>query len=289
VFKFKIMKFFINNIEYNLWRNSFNVIIHLLDFFNYNVPRFCYNTFLNIAGNCRMCFVEVFKAPKPIVSCSTPFMNNSSVFLNTPLVQKARENNLEYLLVNHPLDCPICDQGGICDLQDFSKEFGSEKNRNFNLNKRKVEDKNLGFIVKTTMTRCIHCTRCVRFLEKYGDNETLKAFGRGGSMEIGSYITKHITSEFSGNLIDLCPVGALTCNINKFKTRHWELKKIKFVDFTNSSASLLEAHVRHNNINKNFKSSKGNSGKSIYKVTPLYDLNNNFSFISDKSRYSYDS
>ncbi len=284
------MIIWLNNIQYNLWKNSLGVIIQVVDFFNYNLPRFCYNEFLNIAGNCRMCFVEVFKAPKPLVSCSTPLMNKSSIFLNTPLVQKARENNLEFLLVNHPLDCPICDQGGVCDLQDYTKDFGSDKSRNFNLNKRKVEDKNLGFVVKTTMTRCIHCTRCVRFLEKFGDNETLKAFGRGGSMEIGSYINKFITSEFSGNLIDLCPVGALTCNINKFRTRHWELKKSKVIDFTNTSGTLLEAHIRHKSIANNHKKniSKKKGGKSIFKLTPLYDIENNFSFISDKSRYYYD-
>ena len=167
-----------------------------------------------------MCFVEVFKAPKPLVSCSSPLVNRSSIFLNTPLVQKARENNLEFLLVNHPLDCPICDQGGICDLQDYTKEFGSDKNRSFNFNKRKVEDKNLGLTVKTTMTRCIHCTRCVRFLENFGNKQNLKAFGRGQSMEIGTYIDKFIQNELSGNLVDLCPVGALTANLSKFKHRH---------------------------------------------------------------------
>ena len=240
-----------------------------------------------------MCIVEMGKMNKPIVACAVSAgtsLFNHEIYHNSGLVKKARENVMEFLLLNHPLDCPICDQGGVCDLQDYTRDFGSDKSRNFNLNKRKVEDKNLGFVVKTTMTRCIHCTRCVRFLEKFGDNETLKAFGRGGSMEIGSYINKFITSEFSGNLIDLCPVGALTCNINKFRTRHWELKKSKVLDFTNTSGTLLEAHIRHKNITNNHKKniSKKKGGKSIFKLTPLYDIENNFSFISDKSRYYYD-
>lgn len=279
------MIFFINNKQFNIWHKGIGVIIQLIDFFNYNVPRFCYSEFLNIAGNCRMCFVEVFKAPKPIVSCSTPLMANSSIFLNTPLVQKARENNLEFLLVNHPLDCPICDQGGVCSLQDYTRDFGSDKNRSYKFNRRKVEDKNLGYVIETKMTRCIHCTRCVRFSEKFGDFNDLKALGRGTTMEIGTYISKFIKNEFSGNLADLCPVGALTCNINKFRTRHWELKRTKSIDFTNTSATLVEAHVRHKNINQNFDFSKNRRGKKILKRTPLYNVNNNFVYISNKSRY----
>ena len=283
------MIIWLNNIQYNLWKNSLSVIIQVIDFFNYNLPRFCYNEFLNIAGNCRMCFVEVYKAPKPIVACSTPLVNKASIFLNSPLVQKARENNLEFLLVNHPLDCPICDQGGVCDLQDYTKDFGSDRNRNFKINKRKVEDKNLGFIVKTTMTRCIHCTRCVRFMEKFGDFETLKALGRGGSMEIGNYLHKFINSEYSGNLVDLCPVGALTSNIHKYRSRHWELRKTKILDFSNTSGTFVEAHIRHKNIANNFSNKKKKKeAKSIIKITPTYDINNSLNFISDKSRYFYD-
>eukprot|EP01103_Thecamoeba_quadrilineata_P012646 TRINITY_DN3301_c0_g1_i1.p1 TRINITY_DN3301_c0_g1~~TRINITY_DN3301_c0_g1_i1.p1 ORF type:complete len:252 (+),score=34.17 TRINITY_DN3301_c0_g1_i1:46-756(+) len=173
------------------------------------IPRFCYHEKLSIAGNCRMCLVEVFKSPKPVASCAMPVMPGMKVYTDTQMVKKAREGVMEFLLANHPLDCPICDQGGECDLQDQSFVFGADRGRFFE-NKRAVEDKDLGPIIKTFMTRCIHCTRCVRFAEEVIGIPSLGVTGRGQSMEVGTYIEKIIESDFSGNLADICPVGALT-------------------------------------------------------------------------------
>jgi NADH dehydrogenase/NADH:ubiquinone oxidoreductase subunit G len=173
------------------------------------VPHYCYHNDLSIAGNCRVCLVELKNSMKPVVSCATnaqTAFHNNSVFYDSALVKKARENILEFLLLNHPLDCPICDQGGDCDLQDQSLFFGFTKRRFYKF-KRVVNDKDLGAIVKTVMTRCIHCTRCVRFSKEIAGVEELGMFGRGGDSEIGTYIDKVLTSELSGNVIDLCPVG----------------------------------------------------------------------------------
>jgi NADH dehydrogenase (ubiquinone) Fe-S protein 1 len=159
------------------------------------IPVFCFHEKLNVAGNCRMCLVEVEKAPKPIVACATPLLDKMNIFTNTPLVKKARENVLELLLINHPLDCPICDQGGECDLQENTKEYASERIRFFLTPKRRVEDKNLGHIIKTIMTRCIQCTRCVRFIEEYTEDNSLKALGRGMQTEISTYLQKIIRTE----------------------------------------------------------------------------------------------
>ena len=177
-----------------------------------SVPHYCYHNDLSIAGNCRVCVVELKNSMKPIVSCATnanSALHNNSVYHDSVLVKKARENILEFLLINHPLDCPICDQGGDCDLQDESLFFGSHKRRFYKF-KRVVSDKNLGLIVKTVMTRCIHCTRCVRFSSEIAGIEDLGVFGRGGESEIGTYINKVFSSELSGNVIDLCPVSSLT-------------------------------------------------------------------------------
>ena len=173
------------------------------------IPRFCYHEKLSIAGNCRMCLVEVVKSAKPIASCAMPVMPNMKVYTNTMLVKKAREGVMEFLLANHPLDCPICDQGGECDLQDQAMIFGSDRGR-FYETKRAVANKNLGPVIKTIMTRCIHCTRCVRFASEIAGVPILGTTGRGGQMEIGTYIERIIDSEVSGNLVDVCPVGALT-------------------------------------------------------------------------------
>ena len=173
------------------------------------IPRFCYHDRLSIAGNCRMCLVEMEKAPKPVASCAMPAGEGMIIHTNTPTVKKAREGVMEFLLINHPLDCPICDQGGECDLQDQAMAYGVDSSR-FGENKRAVEDKYLGPLVKTIMTRCIHCTRCVRFVTEVGGVEELGAIGRGEDMEITTYLEQAMTSELSGNVIDLCPVGALT-------------------------------------------------------------------------------
>jgi NADH dehydrogenase/NADH:ubiquinone oxidoreductase subunit G len=177
-----------------------------------SVPHYCYHNELSIAGNCRVCIVELKNSMKPVVSCATnarAVLQNSKVYHDSALVKKARENILEFLLLNHPLDCPICDQGGDCDLQDQSLFFGFTKRRFYKF-KRVVSDKELGPIVKTVMTRCIHCTRCVRFAAEVAGTEDLGVFGRGNSSEIGTYVDKMLTTELSGNIIDLCPVGAFT-------------------------------------------------------------------------------
>nr|YP_010377442.1 NADH dehydrogenase subunit 11 [Hemiaulus sinensis]QYB23178.1 NADH dehydrogenase subunit 11 [Hemiaulus sinensis] len=223
-----------------------------------------------------MCLVELKNSPKPVVSCAMSAkscLNNSEVFTNSPLVKKARENILEFLLLNHPLDCPICDQGGECDLQDQSLFFGLSKKRFYSF-KRVVTDKNIGPIVKTVMTRCIHCTRCVRFASEIAGVDDLGMFGRGMNSEIGTYVEKTFQSELSGNIIDLCPVGALTSKPYPFVSRSWELKNINSIDFSDGFGSNLQVYIKNNNI---------------IKVLPGFQKNEvSSNWISDKTRFSFD-
>jgi len=236
------------------------------------IPRFCYHERLSIAGNCRMCLVEVEKSAKPVASCAMPIMENMRILTNTPLVKKAREGVMEFLLVNHPLDCPICDQGGECDLQDQAMVYGSDRGR-FQEYKRSVEDKNIGPLVKTIMTRCIHCTRCVRFATEIAGVQDLGTTGRGRDTEIGTYIQKTFNSELSGNVIDLCPVGALTSKPYAFTARSWELKSTESIDVLDSLGSNIRIDVR---------------GSEIMRILPrLHDAVNE-EWISDKTRFAYD-
>lgn len=237
------------------------------------IPRFCYHESLSIAGNCRMCLVEIENLPKPAASCLTLVAEDLSIFLNTPVVKKARENIIEFLLLNHPLDCPICDQGGECDLQDQVKIFGNSYSRFF-FPKRVVEDKNMGPLIKTIMTRCIHCTRCVRFGSEIAGVEKLGTLGRGKTTEIGNYVKNFFSSEISGNVIDLCPVGALTSKPYAFQSRPWELKSIESIDLTDGLGSSIYI---------NFK------GSDIFRILPKNNSNLNGNIISDKIRFSYDS
>ncbi len=237
------------------------------------IPRFCYHETLSVAGNCRMCLVEIEGLEKPVASCVTEVDNNMSILINSLFVKKARENIVETLLINHPLDCPICDQAGECDLQDQTKSFGSDYSRFF-FNKRGVEDKNCGPLIKTIMTRCIHCTRCVRFSSEIAGLDYLGTFNRGTSTEIGNYVSQMFKSEISGNVIDLCPVGALTSKPYAFKSRPWELKLNESIDLTDSLGS---------NIYINFKESE------IFRIIPKPCSSINGSIISDKARFSYDS
>ncbi len=215
------------------------------------VPRFCFHERLSIAGNCRMCLVEVKGTPKPQASCAMsvndlrPGPNGEApeVFTRTPQVKKAREGVMEFLLINHPLDCPICDQGGECDLQDQAMAYGKAYNR-FVENKRAIEDKYIGPLVKTEMTRCIQCTRCVRFTTEVGGVEELGATGRGEDMEITTYLDKAMTSELQGNVIDLCPVGALTSAPYEFKARPWELRKTDTIDAMDAVGSNIRVDAR---------------------------------------------
>jgi len=237
-----------------------------------DVPRFCYHQRLSIAGNCRMCLVEVEKSPKPVASCAMPVMPNMNIKTTTPLVKKAREGVMEFLLINHPLDCPICDQGGECELQDQSLIYGSDRSR-FTEYKRAVEDKELGPLVKTVMTRCIHCTRCVRFATEVAGVQDLGVTGRGGMAEIGTYVSKLLTSELSGNVIDLCPVGALTSKPFAFTARSWELRTAESIDVTDGLGSNIRVDTR---------------GTEVMRVVPRLHEGVNEEWISDKARFSYD-
>lgn len=236
------------------------------------IPRFCYHERLSIAGNCRMCLVEVEKSAKPIASCAMPVLNGMKIFTNTNLVKKAREGVLEFLLVNHPLDCPICDQGGECDLQDQAMIYGSDRGRFYEF-KRGVNDKNLGPLIKTIMTRCIHCTRCIRFATEVAGVQDLGTTGRGRDTEVGTYIEKTFDSELSGNVIDICPVGALTSKPYAFTARSWELKSTESVDVLDGVGSNIRIDVR---------------GSEIMRILPRLNEDINEEWISDKTRFSYD-
>ncbi|KAI9184176.1 ndufs1 NADH-ubiquinone oxidoreductase subunit [Blastocladiella emersonii ATCC 22665] len=239
-----------------------------------DVPRFCYHDRLAIAGNCRMCLVEVEKSPKPVASCAMPVMPGMKVKTNTPVVKKAREGVMEFLLANHPLDCPICDQGGECDLQDQSVRYGGDRSRFAEpVGKRAVEDKDLGPLVKTTMTRCIQCTRCVRFANEIAGVPDLGTSGRGNDTQIGTYVEKALASEMSGNLVDLCPVGALTSKPYEFKTRPWELRKVESVDVLDAVGSNIRVDAR---------------GVEVLRILPRENDEINEEWISDKTRFAYD-
>lgn len=264
--------FFVNNVKINYIPDN-RSIIEYCENLDINIPHYCYHPKLSIAGNCRMCLVEVKNSPKPVISCAMSLLNKMEIFTNSPLVKKSREGVLEFLLLNHPLDCPVCDQGGECDLQDQSFVFGVHKKRFYNF-KRIVTDKNIGPIVKTVMTRCIHCTRCVRFSKEIAGVESLGIFGRGVHSEIGTYVNKVFNSELSGNIIDICPVGALTSKQYPFAGRIWELKTFKSIDYTDNLLSTIQVYTKSN---------------SIVRISPDYDnigFSNNW--ISDKIRFSFD-
>ncbi|BGP13386.1 hypothetical protein JCM10213_008545 [Rhodosporidiobolus nylandii] len=239
------------------------------------IPRFCYHDRLNIAGNCRMCLVEVSPGPpKPQASCALPAMPGQKVKTNSPTVHKAREGVMEFLLANHPLDCPICDQGGECDLQDQSMRYGSDRTRFHEITgKRATEDKNFGPLIKTSMNRCIHCTRCVRFANEVAGVQDLGTSGRGNDMQIGTYIEKTINSEMSGNVIDLCPVGALTSKPYAFEARPWELKKTETIDVLDAVGSNIRVDSR---------------GLLVMRIEPRLNDEVNEEWISDKTRFAYD-
>ncbi len=236
------------------------------------IPRFCYHEKLSIAGNCRMCLVEMEKSPKPIASCAMPAAEGMNIKTNTAFVEKARKGIMEFLLANHPLDCPVCDQGGECDLQDQSMYYGVDKSR-FIENKRKVKEKYMGPLIKTHMTRCIHCTRCVRFATEVAGVPEIGAIGRGENMEITTYLEKAMDSELSANVIDLCPVGALTSKPYAFEARPWELKKTETIDVMDAVGS----NIRVDTYNWEVK-----------RILPRLNNDINEEWISDKSRYSCD-
>ena len=237
------------------------------------IPRFCYHERLSVAGNCRMCLVEVSPGPpKPAASCALPVADGMEIQTDSEMVRKARKGVMEFLLINHPLDCPICDQGGECDLQDQAMGYGSDGSR-FLENKRAVEDKDLGPLIKTIMTRCIHCTRCVRFATEVAGVPELGATGRGEQMEIGTYVEKALSSELSGNMIDLCPVGALTSKPYAFTARSWELKKTESIDVLDGVGSNIRVDTR---------------GPEVMRILPRNNDDVNEEWISDKSRFACD-
>jgi len=236
------------------------------------IPRFCFHERLSIAGNCRMCLVDMERAPKPVASCAMPVADGMVIRTNTPEVQKMRKGVMEFLLINHPLDCPICDQGGECDLQDQAMGYGADRSR-YAENKRAVEDKYMGPLIKTIMTRCIHCTRCIRFAQEVAGVPELGATGRGEHMEVGTYVEKALTSELSGNLVDLCPVGALTSAPYAYHARSWELKKTESIDVMDALGSAIRVDTR---------------GAEVMRVLPRLNEDVNEEWLSDKSRYACD-
>ncbi|MDA9710619.1 NADH-quinone oxidoreductase subunit NuoG [Candidatus Pelagibacter sp.] len=236
------------------------------------IPRFCYHEKLSIAGNCRMCLVEMEKSPKPIASCAMPAAEGMNIKTNTAFVEKARKGVMEFLLANHPLDCPVCDQGGECDLQDQSMFYGVDKSR-YKENKRSVPEKNMGPLIKTQMTRCIHCTRCVRFATEVAGVPEIGAIGRGENMQITTYLEQSVQSELSGNVIDLCPVGALTSKPYVFEARPWELKKTESIDVMDAVGSNIRVDTY---------------GWEVKRVLPIINEDINEEWISDKTRYACD-
>ena len=236
------------------------------------IPRFCYHEKLSIAGNCRMCLVEMEKSPKPIASCAMPAADGMIIKTNTPKIEKSRKGVMEFLLANHPLDCPVCDQGGECDLQDQSMFYGIDKSR-FKENKRAVPEKSMGPLIKTQMTRCIHCTRCVRFATEIAGVPELGAIGRGEDMQITTYLEQSIQSELSGNVIDLCPVGALTSKPYVFEARPWELKKTETIDVMDAVGSNIRVDTYD---------------WEVKRVLPIINEDINEEWISDKTRYACD-
>ena len=237
------------------------------------IPRFCYHERLSIAGNCRMCLVEVAPGPpKPQASCALPATEGQIIRTDTPMVKKAREGVMEFLLINHPLDCPICDQGGECDLQDQSVAYGRGTSR-FEENKRAVTEKYMGPLVKTAMTRCIQCTRCVRFAEEVAGIEEVGAIGRGENMQITTYLEHAMQSELSGNVVDLCPVGALTAKPYAFEARPWELKKTPSIDVMDAVGTNVRLDSR---------------GRAVLRALPRINDDVNEEWASDKTRHAVD-
>lgn len=260
----------INNMEFEVPEGY--TVIQACEEAGVEIPRFCYHEKLKIAGNCRMCLVEMERAPKPVPSCAQVVMEGMVIHTNTPLVKKAREGVMEFLLANHPLDCPICDQGGECDLQEQAMKYGRAESR-YKEEKRSVKDKDFGPLIQTHMTRCIHCTRCIRFIEDIAGTYELGAIGRGEDVEITNYIEGQVKSELSGNIIDLCPVGALTSKPYEFKARSWELHKTQSIDVMDAVGSNIIINTRVN---------------EVMRILPFYNDSINEEWISDKTRFFYD-
>ncbi len=247
------------------------MIIEVTDAHGIHVPRFCYHSKLPIAANCRMCLVQVEKAPKPLPACATPIADGMKIQTQSEYARKAQKAVMEFLLINHPLDCPICDQGGECELQDLALGYGRDVSR-FAENKRVVKDKNIGPLIATHMTRCIHCTRCVRFLDVIAGHRELGGTGRGENVEIGTYVERAIESEMSGNVIDVCPVGALTSKPFQYTARAWELQQTPTVAPHDCVGSNLYLHTRRG---------------EVMRAVPRDNEELNEVWLSDRDRFAY--
>ncbi|WP_297682145.1 NADH-quinone oxidoreductase subunit NuoG [uncultured Candidatus Pelagibacter sp.] len=265
-----MLKLKVNNIDIEVEEGL--TVLQACEKAGVEIPRFCYHEKLSIAGNCRMCLVEMEKSPKPVASCAMPAAEGMNIKTNTAFVEKARKGVMEFLLANHPLDCPVCDQGGECDLQDQSMFYGVDKSR-FKENKRAVPEKNMGPLIKTQMTRCIHCTRCVRFATEVAGVPELGAIGRGEDMQITTYLEQSMQSELSANVVDLCPVGALTSKPYVFEARPWELKKTETIDVMDAIGSNIRVDTYD---------------WEVKRVLPIINEDINEEWISDKTRYACD-
>jgi len=265
-----MFKLKVNNIEVEIDEGL--TVLQACEKAGVEIPRFCYHEKLSIAGNCRMCLVEVEKSAKPVASCAMPAAEGMNIKTNTEFVEKARKGVMEFLLANHPLDCPVCDQGGECDLQDQSMFYGIDKSR-YKENKRYVSEKNMGPLIKTQMTRCIHCTRCVRFATEVAGVTEIGAIGRGEDMQITTYLEQSMQSELSANVVDLCPVGALTSKPYIFEARPWELKKTESIDVMDAIGSNIRIDTY---------------GWEVKRVLPRINEDINEEWISDKTRYACD-
>ena len=263
-------KIIIKNIEVEFEEGM--TVLQACELAGAEIPRFCYHERLSIAGNCRMCLVEMEKSPKPIASCAMPATEGMKIKTNTPFVDKARKGVMEFLLANHPLDCPVCDQGGECDLQDQSLFYGLDNSR-YTENKRQVKEKYMGPLIKTQMTRCIHCTRCIRFATEIAGIPERGAIGRGEDMEITTYLEKSMESELSANVIDLCPVGALNNKPYRYSARSWEMVQHETIAPHDCVGSNLCAHVLRGKIKR---------------IVPRENEQINETWISDRDRFSYE-
>jgi len=263
-------KIIINNKEVEFEEGM--TILQACELAGAEIPIFCYHERLSIAGNCRMCLVELEKSPKPVASCAMSAADGMKIKTNTSFVEKARKGVMEFLLANHPLDCPVCDQGGECDLQDQSLFYGLDNSR-YTENKRQVKEKYMGPLIKTEMTRCIHCTRCIRFATEIAGIPELGAVGRGEDMEITTYLEKSMESELSANVIDLCPVGALTSKPYAFEARPWDLKKTETIDVMDAVGSNIRVDTY---------------GWEVKRILPRVNEDINEEWISDKTRYACD-
>ena len=265
-----MLKLKVNDIEVDIEEGL--TVLQACEKAGVEIPRFCYHEKLSIAGNCRMCLVEIEKSAKPVASCAMPAIEGMNIKTNTEFVEKARKGVMEFLLANHPLDCPVCDQGGECDLQDQSMYYGVDKSR-YKENKREVPEKNMGPLIKTQMTRCIHCTRCVRFATEVAGVTEIGAIGRGEDMQITTYLEQSMKSELSANVVDLCPVGALTSKPYVFEARPWELKKTESIDVMDAIGSNVRVDTY---------------GWEVKRILPRINEDINEEWISDKTRYACD-